>query len=151
MDDILKVWADSAPYKAGASKLLIIADSCFSGLMAARLRFLCAHGVATREAVAARTVAIQLVCGSEVTHDGAFVTAYMNYAEKEQRVMMRQLLAEAGFRGKVSLADVLPNAAKAFSGRIPRAEFYCPWGAKEMVTGTNNKPFLLLQSKVSSW
>jgi hypothetical protein len=34
LDDILAVWAASAPYKAGGSRLFIVADSCFAGRMA---------------------------------------------------------------------------------------------------------------------
>jgi hypothetical protein len=80
LDDILAVWAASAPYQAGGSRLLIVADSCFAGLMAARLRSLCTRpgqqGV--RLAEAARAVAVQASCGpDEVAYDGCFTSRYV--------------------------------------------------------------------------
>lgn len=81
LDDILAVWAASAPYKAGGSRLLIVADSCFSGRMAARLRDICTRPGqrANRQAEAARMVAVQAACGyDELAWDGCFTSRYVN-------------------------------------------------------------------------
>lgn len=80
LDDILGVWAASAPYLVGGSKLLIVADSCFSGAMAARLRAICTRKgqTGTREATAARSVTVQAACAAdELSHGGVFTNRYV--------------------------------------------------------------------------
>ena len=62
LDAILNAWDQAAPYKANVSKLLIVADSCFSGKLVAELRKR-ATGRVTCMTDAARTVANQASCG----------------------------------------------------------------------------------------
>ena len=167
MNDILQVWMDSLPYKAGASKLLIVADSCHSGAMAAQLRALCTRrGMPSREVIAARSVAIQTACASnEVAFDGVFTKAYVDYAGENQKIIPRRLFEDAEFPGLCNTCSKYRNPkcrgckeveahylymyGKAPPGQpeeMPKPEFYCPWGAKELSTG--EKPFLLYKS---SW
>lgn len=166
LDDILTVWADSKPYKAETSKLLIVADSCHSGAMVARLRALVTRGGrATREAAAAKTVAIQAACGpKEVAYDGVFTTAYTAHVGKSQRIMQRQLFEVAGFSGLCSTCydyrrmgcHGCVEVVRKFEeekwpvppgcpAEMPRPEFFCPWGGNAIETGPGGKPFPLFK------
>ncbi len=86
LEDLLKAWAESAPYRAGGgSRLLIVADSCFSGKLAERLRSICTRPGqrGTREAAAARTVAVQASCSAtETAFDGTFTNLFVQEASK---------------------------------------------------------------------
>ena len=162
--DILSAWEDSKPYKA--SKLLIVADSCHSGAMVARLRALVTRrGRVTREATAAKTVAIQAECGKkELAYDGVFTTAYTAHVGKSQRIMQRQLFEAAGFSelcptcgdyrrsGCSGCVEVVREYKKegwpappGCAAEMPRPEFYCPWGENEIGTGPGGKPFPLFK------
>lgn len=123
LDAILNAWEQSTPYKANASKLLIVADSCFSGKLVAELRKR-ATGRVTRMTDAARTVAIQATCGpNEVAWDGNYIPAYLHQIEKTQRVMERRL--------------EITNSPQF---RKQRPEYYCHWGGGEISTGPKGKP-----------
>lgn len=119
LDDILDVWAASAPYKAGASKLLVVADSCFSGHMVARLRALCAQAQQaqrTRHALAAlESVAVQSTA-KKYAYGETFVPSYLDHLEAQgQRLMRRQVYLGAGH----------PDPGR--SEIRQEAEFYAHW------------------------
>lgn len=123
LDAILNAWEQSAPYKANVSKLLIVADSCFSGKLVEELRKRAIQRV-TRMTDAARTVAIQASCGpNEVAWDGHYIPAYLHHIEKTQRTMPRQL-------------SIIADSQLTKQ----RPVFYCPWGGGEISTGTKGKP-----------
>ncbi len=130
LDDILASWAASAPYRAGGSKLLIVADSCFSGAMAARLRALCT-GRATRLATVAQTVAVQAACAAdEVSYGGTFTHTYVKEVAKGRRVLDRHLLFYT----------------TRFPTHMQHPEFYCPWGEAELSTGPRGKTLPLYKA-----
>jgi len=109
LEDLLKAWAESAPYRAGGgSRLLIVADSCYSGKLAERLRSLCTRPGqrGTREAAAARTVAVQASCSAtENAEDGTFTSLFVQEVSKTVRV--RGLLFWGGRQG-LGLASRAP-------------------------------------------
>ena len=94
LDDILGIWSASAPYKAGGSTLLIMADCCCLGKLVERLCVPCT----SPDQYAARTVAVQAACGGsdELTYGRIFFLAYINKVENKGQTA-RQLFEQTGF------------------------------------------------------
>jgi hypothetical protein len=131
LEDILGVWASSKPYLANAGcKLLIVADSCFSGAMATKLRSICTRPGQenTREAAAAHSVTIQAACGPrELSDGGVFTSSYVREVAKADRVFERHILFQT----------------TRFPSDYQHPNYFCPWGEALLKTGPSGKPFPL--------